>query len=101
MSVYVSIGRNIGSEQMSAEAWRDFRRDVVDAVEAYAAPLVSETDGVGWWEGKSEATAVIVGAGEYLDHGPLAARLEVLRKRYGQEAIAVAVAEPIFLGSGA
>lgn len=87
MSTYVSIGRNVGDEPMSAEMWRDFRTAVEAAVTRFAGPLVSATTGTGWYQGVSEETAVYVGAAD--ESYRLIDALDVLRTRFGQESIAV------------
>lgn len=95
-STYVSIGRNIGDEPMSADAWRDFRAATVDAVETFAGPVVSETEGTGRGPWGTEQCAIIVGASAPsiptgVEFG-LYSTLARLARRFGQDAIAVGVA---------
>jgi len=105
MSVYVSIGRNIGSEPMSAERWRDFRESTDATVRTLAGPLASATDGIGWWDDQPEETHLVVGAAEYYDLkrntalADLYSRLTQLARQFGQASIVLAVTEPTFVAA--
>lgn len=104
-SVYVSIGRNVGAEPMAKTQWDSFRGDVKHVLIGYGLQLVSDTVGDGFWADSHEDAAVIVAAGDLSAWGleqnqrALEDRIAVLAKSYGQDAIAVAYAEPRFVNA--
>lgn len=90
-----SIGRNIGSEPMSARDWTRFLNDVADAIRTHdESPEVQF--GTGTWEGVTEESARITVYRDEIDTGRVAwikQRLRVLAGRYGQDAIGLVVSE--------
>lgn len=101
MSVYVSIGRNIGGTPMPLERWRRFMDDTEAAVLRYAGPIVSVTEGKGYYEGNAEHCAVFVGASDkpvLHNLALLKLRLRELCHTYEQECIAITLGHPLFVG---
>lgn len=103
MSIYVSIGRNLGAvagpaqgTPLSTDDWQTFRDLTRLALARHAGPILSTADGLGFWEGRSEDTYILVGAGDTVTH-ELAEALRVLAYRYRQDAIAVTVGAPTFV----
>ena len=97
MSTYVSIGRNVGAEPMSAERWKAFRRETAVVVGAHCGQVVTRAKGVGVFDGVSESTAIVVADGAPQDADAFADSIGALARRYGQDAIAVAVADVKFV----
>ena len=113
MSVYVTIGRNVGDEPMSDDQWEAFRLSTYQVVENLAGDVVTSAEGIGRYEGQTEATYVVVADGSRIadtaDLGrvgdgwweartrDLYAALGALGAQYGQESIAVTIAEPEFV----
>jgi len=97
MSTYVTIGRNVDGRPMSPTAWATFKRTVAEAlVYETDGSIVTTAEGFGHWEGSSEMAYVVVVDRAPRDDSQLDARLRDLAARYGQEAIAYAVAEVSF-----
>ncbi len=99
MSTYATIGRNVGDEPMSSTRWALARADVRRAIARHAGPVVTTAEGFGEYEGTTEATYVVVGAGSPADKelAELRAYLAVVAAEYGQEAIALTVAPVDFV----
>lgn len=90
VTVYVSIGRNIGASPMPQERWTAFQDDVWDTLIGLGTVFtVAEGDGV--YEGQVERSAVAVAEIDKADLPILRDRLAHLAARYGQECIALAV----------
>lgn len=96
MSVYVSFGRNIKGSPMPLQRWCDFIDSVIAVVMVQAGPIVSVTEGTGWYDGVSEKCAIVVGEGTALKL-MLRDSLASLAKTYEQDCIAVTFAEPSFI----
>lgn len=99
MSVYVSIGRNVGKVPMSDALWEDFIARVFIAVSSFAGPVVSVTQGDGSYVGASETTAIVVGGGtpNKYDTDCLKLALKHLSRDYLQECIALTIASVEFI----
>jgi hypothetical protein len=84
---------------MGGEHWSDFRRDIRRTLDLYVGPVVTDADGLGEYDGRTEDTAVLVGeqTASGVQLGALRIALQALARRYGQEAIALAVAEVDFV----
>lgn len=108
VSVYVSIGRNVGDDgPMDDAEWSAFRSDVVDILTGAGYRTVSACEGFGEYAGAREACAVIVAD----DNGWIAApsgavilasvrdALAWTAHRYGQDAIALTIGAPEFIGA--
>lgn len=97
--IQASIGRNIGSEPMSARDWTRFLNDVADAIRTHdESPEVQF--GTGTWEGVTEESARITVYRDEIDPGEvttIANRLATLAGRYGQDAIGLAVTHPLLV----
>lgn len=97
MLLVVSIGRNVGGEPMADEAWNDFRSDTAEAVrEHVAGPVVFAGSGYGEWEETREESFTILVAeasARYARYFELRAALGRLAREYGQDAVAVSVAD--------
>ena len=92
----VSIGRNVGDDTLSDEAWSDFREAVLDQLDHAGLDIVFAGRGQGYWTPEDgdtveeEAfTAVALGSPRFA----LAPRFAALARQYGQEAIAVTTGE--------
>jgi len=105
MSAYVSLGRNVttddGTGPMSEGDWHAFVGAVRIAVEAWAGPVCSVTFGTGYYEGKAEETAIIVGETNPrgVDERCLRLTLAALARVYRQDCIALTVANPEFIAA--
>lgn len=99
MSVYVSIGRNVGKVPMSDAHWEDFIARVFIAVTSFAGPVVSVTQGDGSYVGSKEATAIVVGEGtpSKYDTDCLKLVLKHLSREYLQDCIALTIANVEFI----
>ena len=113
MSVYVTIGRNVGGEPMNDDQWEAFRLSTYQVVEQLAGDVVTSAEGIGRWDGETEAAYVIVADGSRIADTTglgrvgdgwweartrdLYAALGALGAQYGQESIAVTIAEPEFV----
>lgn len=101
MTYVVSIGRNIGSEPMSATEWSNFQRSLVATLEAYGLAVVFKGEGEGIYEDEREDSFTLIAVGELsLRSSPLSfnASLATLAREYRQEAIAVVKGETTFVG---
>jgi hypothetical protein len=96
VSTYVSIGRNVNGEPMAIDRWHAFVAETTTAVERLAGPVVSITEGTGFYEGEREHTAVIVGAAD--ETFGLVDALEALTAAYEQDTIAVTWGKATFVG---
>ena len=102
---------------MPIPTWHAFRADVRGVVRETGG-IVSETYGTGYYDGDTEDTYLVVSDGSGLDRSfeqvgedvdgeplgwweartrDLYASLGKLAARYGQESIAVAIADPVFV----
>lgn len=101
MSVFVSIGRNIGTTDvaMRLEQWQRFVADTERAVLEHCGPIASVCEGKGYYEGKAEHCAIVVSEGAlYHDkREAFVARLKDLCSTYHQVCVAVTVGNPIFV----
>lgn len=90
VTVYVSIGRNIGETPMPDDRWAAFQDDVWDAlIDLGTVFTLAEGDGI--YDGRVERSAVAVAEVDEADLPYLRDRLAVLAGRYQQECIALAV----------
>lgn len=105
MSTYVTIGRNVGDKPMSDVQWEAFQRDIRVTLAFACGELYSWTQGRGYWEGNTEDTAIIVAPSPRSAHTNIPAgrsllhNLGQLARIYGQEAILVTIAEPVFVAA--
>ena len=83
--LYVAIGRNVGDSPMGKVAWSSFRDDVVDAVGCGFPDTIAY--GQSSWDGETEETCVLVWFYATLSVN-VAENLDVVRAKYGQDAIA-------------
>lgn len=106
MYVQVNIGRNVGTEPMSAQRWQDFQQDVISSLNGfqlyldYKAPAITYEihSATGTWDGIEEESAhisTLVDTSKS-EGRPLANAFTHLNKdlrdiaaRYDQEAIAL------------
>jgi hypothetical protein len=84
---------------MSDERWAAFREEVYYSTEIFAGPIVTSAEGTGVYEGTRETTYVVVGASDPWSAGAFRARISIMAAEYGQDAIAIAVASPEFVGA--
>lgn len=98
MQLYVSIGRNRGGLPMPARDWRAFQRSLEAVVAQVADPIYTRALGEGEWRDGEvivrEDCYVLVGellAEDSVDQ--LRNKLAKLARRYGQDAIALALAD--------
>lgn len=110
LSIIISIGRNVGSEPMSDEAWEAFKAEVLNRAthpllwESKGPDYTGCTYGVGIWEGVEEQTMVcnVVGT-SWFDTlnatGALSRTLGKLATKYNQDAIALTVGRPTMVGA--
>lgn len=92
-NVIVSIGRNVGDEPMSNERWIDFKLSVCSL---FPQRIFTGT-GIGEYEGtKEESFSVIAPAPTEVWF--LRGVLRALAREYGQECIALSIAEPEMIG---
>jgi hypothetical protein len=99
MSVYVSIGRNVGPAPMSQKSWDEFIARVYIAVSSFCGPVVSVTKGDGSYDGSREESATVIGSGDPNKYNRecLEMALGHLCREYRQDCIALTVATPFFV----
>jgi hypothetical protein len=88
----INIGANLGHKPMAPETWEAFKADVTEVLSSYGC-LVGVGTGTSQWGGSPEAFAtfhVLVDDRRLL---PLRATLGDLAGRYGQDSIALVLAE--------
>lgn len=107
VTVYVTIGRDVGGKPMPAQSWADFQLDVRGTLQSADLDIVTEAYGIGRWGDVVEDCHIVVAVGPLgpLDGGLLVARLYdqlgMLAERYQQEAIALSVTTTAFVTAGA
>lgn len=97
-TITVTIGRNVGTEPLTLDAWNQYVSSVRRAVDAATSELWVATPYRGSWDGTPEDAFVFHGAAldgdNAEDYGTLPAlrsRLAILATYYGQDAIGLAV----------
>jgi hypothetical protein len=103
-TAFVSIGRNVQGAPMSAEQWKRFRLDTLDAVAASIAPADVYTHGTGIGadtasEGVEDSFTLVFP--EPAEPGWLQDRLAELAAAYRQKSIAYTVGRTAFIGPAA
>ena len=98
-TVMVSIGRNIGNEPMSRKDWLAFVNDASDAIRAQGESPEFHF-GTGIWDGISEESVHLTVYRDEITETYLYGvknRLSILASKYGQDAIALTISEPILV----
>ena len=99
MATIVTIGRNVNGVPMTTDAWRAFNEETFELVERYAGPVVFDGEGVGIWGDEREVAATLIGERDYIQTASLFVRdLRDLAVKYGQEAIALTIANTTLVG---
>lgn len=98
MATVVSIGRGTREGQLSSTEWALFKHETYRAVEMLT-PVVFEGEGYGKWEDATEIAFTVIGAGTLGGEAEQAlyGRLALMAENYGQDAIAVTIAETDFV----
>lgn len=98
-SVVVNIGRNIGNTPMPAEVWEDFRTEVLRTALNLNGDIYAQGTIEGIWEGKTEeAFTVQFTIPDNVDAWVIERAFALLGVEYQQDAIAVLIGEPAFVG---
>jgi hypothetical protein len=96
-SIYISIGRNVGEAPLLESLWIEFQKRLIRIAETVGT-VVFRGEGPGVYDVDEDAFTVIVAAAEAFDEVELNADLADLAEAFGQDAIAVAIAVPKFVG---
>jgi hypothetical protein len=105
-TAYISIGRNVQGTPMTAERWQEFKT-ALRVVGWTHGNIVTDAEGAGVYEGKTEETYLVAvslrgpefGRLNTIDLTNLREDLSHLAQHYGQESIALTVGEPEFVCS--
>lgn len=90
-TVTITVGRNIGTEPMPSDAWRQYRDDVRRALVTADATVYAAATYRGMWEGTYEDAAIWHAAIDDAAVDPLRDALSGLVAVYGQDAAGYAV----------
>lgn len=98
-NVIVSIGRNVKNQPMANEEWDVFKAMTKNCVYLRCPDIYFIGEGKGYYAGQTEDSFTIIGGlHEDANVSNLKRELAQLARGFGQECIAVTVADPEFVG---
>lgn len=99
-NVIVSIGRNIKNQPMNSQAWDMFKALTKNIVYLRCPEIYFIGTGMGYYAGATEESFTIIGGlHEDANMSNMKRELAELAKDFGQECIAVTVADPTFVSA--